>query len=237
MSKIIDFGEFLEIIKRQGITKAKTTEKFKNIPKGTILYFGIAGRYITTYNYEIGLKNEEFGYKFNYEWESSWKRAYKGLFELVESEEQKEYVFEINDIIVCDGDNEYGITTGKDFIGKVIQSFSKTEIEVEVLKCLDEKNLGDKCVVLSKFFKLKEPQKKLIENKMEIEDLKKVDPKILKLAKEEVEKGRNEKQQKQAEEVLRGLLDKKDEAEKVVKDVGIDLKEIDKQLKVFEGKK
>ena len=88
-----------------------------------------------------------------------------------------------------------------------------------------------------KFELVEDTTKTLIKNKMEIEDLKKIDPKILKLAKEEVEKERAEKQQKEAEEVLRGLLNRKDEADKIAKETSIDLKEIDKQIKVFDGKK
>ena len=85
---------------------------------------------------------------------------------------------------------------------------------------------------------LVEEKQELIENKtkMNVDDLKGVDKKILLAAKEEVAKERADKQQKDAEEILRQLYEEKDEAEAVVKANGIDLKEINKKLKVFDGK-
>jgi len=78
--KELNYNEFLEYLKKNGITKATTTQRFFDIPKGTILYFGIYTEIISTYNHCTEYLNKKFGYKYNSQWDISWKRIYTGKF-------------------------------------------------------------------------------------------------------------------------------------------------------------
>lgn len=125
-------------------------------------------------------------------------------------------------------------------VGDIVTSFEDiftNEPKKSIHILIDNDNFRKSGMWEVERFKLHKPKQKLIENKkMNAEDLNRVDKKILAAAKEEVEKERAEKQQKEAEEFLRQLYAEKDDAEAVVKASGIDLKEINKKLKVFDVK-
>jgi hypothetical protein len=78
----LNYTEFLEYIKKNGITLAKTTKSSEIIPEGTLLYFGVDTEHdrITTYNSETGNLNHRFKYRFDYCWSSRWEKYYDGLF-------------------------------------------------------------------------------------------------------------------------------------------------------------
>ena len=82
----MDYKQFAQHIKDNGITLARTTEGFRKIPKGTKLWFGWDSENINTFERATDNKNEEFNYNFDYQWSKSWKNNYKGSFKLVEEE-------------------------------------------------------------------------------------------------------------------------------------------------------
>lgn len=74
--------QLYDYIKKNGLTKAKTTKKFHNIPKGTELVFGICNGFISTYNEDTDNLNK---YDFDYGWSVCWYNKYKGEFEVIET--------------------------------------------------------------------------------------------------------------------------------------------------------
>lgn len=161
-------------------------------------------------------------------------------FELVKSIKTK---FRVGDIIVGnEGSNQYTYTCKRNnFVGEVIKVVHGNGSDIEVKSLEGDTGENQIYWVESKCFDLKEPTQKssegkLIKNKMETKEIAKIDSKILKAAKKEVELERSKKQQEEAAEYYRNLMNKKDDIEKVVKEQGLDLKEIDKQLKVFNVK-
>jgi len=102
MGKIMNYNDFLDYVKDNGITKAKTTEEFENIPKGTILFFGSEDNSsLSTYEEDTEDKNLEFNYNFDFRGNSSWKCNYTGNFELVEDENQSsDRKFKVGDKVV-----------------------------------------------------------------------------------------------------------------------------------------
>lgn len=75
--------EFLEYIKKNGVTDARTTEDWAEIPKGTLIKFGEhEGIFISSHS--IYLNGEkQYKYKFLIEWDNGWRDLYKGKFEVV----------------------------------------------------------------------------------------------------------------------------------------------------------
>jgi hypothetical protein len=64
-------------IEKYGITKVKIEKDLIiqhniQIPKGTILYFGIIGRYISTFDGCTEKKNRKFNYDFDYIFTIPW---------------------------------------------------------------------------------------------------------------------------------------------------------------------
>ena len=88
----MELEELTEYIKEYGITLAKTTEDFAEIPKGTKLWFGLYGIGISSYDDDTKDKNKEFGYNFNHQW--IWAN-YKGKF-IVEKSRNK---FKVGDMV------------------------------------------------------------------------------------------------------------------------------------------
>lgn len=84
----MNYEEFKSYIKQHGVTKTRTTCDWNDIPQGTILFFGTNkhGK-ISTYSIDIENKNKDFGYKFDYCWDTSWECNYGGTFELVDKQE------------------------------------------------------------------------------------------------------------------------------------------------------
>ena len=80
----LNYNKFLDYVKKNGITLAKTTNDFLKIPKGTKLWFGLGGEFLSSYDSFVSCKNKEFGYKFGYSWSNCWENYYTGQFELVE---------------------------------------------------------------------------------------------------------------------------------------------------------
>ena len=72
----MNYKQFKQYLKEHGMTAARTTEDWCEVPKGTVLWFAYQGGGIST-NPE---KNMEFGYDFEYRY---WWDDYKGNFELV----------------------------------------------------------------------------------------------------------------------------------------------------------
>jgi len=77
--------ELLEHIKKNGITLAKTTEDFIDIPSGRKLWFGIECNedVISSYDRNTDDKNDYFNYDFDYQWSNIWHndyKSYKGKF-------------------------------------------------------------------------------------------------------------------------------------------------------------
>ena len=118
----MDYKQFAQHIKDNGITLAKTTEDFWPIPKGTKLWFRWDGEVISTYGCDTDNKNLEFNYDFDYEWRGYWKNNYKGSFELVE-EELKGFAPNKNA-------KELGIDTSRKFVvlKENVSKFNKGEI-------------------------------------------------------------------------------------------------------------
>jgi len=82
--------EFKKHIAENGITLAKTTEEFEDIPKGTKLYFGIDNDFISSYEVDTKNRNKQFNYDFDYEWFGGWYSVYEGEFELINKKTMKE---------------------------------------------------------------------------------------------------------------------------------------------------
>ena len=118
----MNYKQFAQHIKDNGITLAKTTENLREIPKGTKLWFGLDGEVINTWNNFTDNKNKEFNYDFDYEWYNYWKNLYKGSFELVE-EELKGFAPDKNA-------KELGIDTSRKFVvlNGNVSKFNKGEI-------------------------------------------------------------------------------------------------------------
>ena len=90
--KKLNQEQFVEYIKKNGITKAKLSLSYYHTPKETILWFGLHNENISTYDEDTKYKNKEFGYKFNYQWLFY---TYKGDF-IIEDEEMKEEMKKLN---------------------------------------------------------------------------------------------------------------------------------------------
>ena len=84
----MNYNEFRDYIKEHGTTKARITKGMHNIPKGTILFFGINDDKLSTYNEHTHSKNIDFGYGFDYSWRNIWKNEYEGEFELIDEKKQ-----------------------------------------------------------------------------------------------------------------------------------------------------
>jgi hypothetical protein len=74
--------KFLEYIELNGITEAKITEKFKNIPANTNLFFGKETQGILNYisTWDICSNKLNNRYDFDYRWSIYWHDEYKGKF-------------------------------------------------------------------------------------------------------------------------------------------------------------
>jgi hypothetical protein len=83
---IITADELLEHIKKHGITKARTEKDFRDIPKGTVLYFGINDNEISTFDKDTNHQNQQFKYNFGYKWCGIWY-AYKVTFTILDDDE------------------------------------------------------------------------------------------------------------------------------------------------------
>jgi YHS domain-containing protein len=87
----LTYEQFKEYLIKNGITLAKTTEKFINIPAGNKLYFCSNGDYISTFDKNTNGLNRKFNYNFYYEWDKSWIK-YQGLFEIEEEIKEVETI-------------------------------------------------------------------------------------------------------------------------------------------------
>ncbi len=116
MGKIMNWNELKEHLKENGITKIRVTEKYEDIPKGTILFFGMEGNYPSTYDCGTDNKNKSFNYHLEYDYCSYWKINYKGEFELIEENSSRK--FKVGDRVkrICDSHN--GVHVGD--IGTII---------------------------------------------------------------------------------------------------------------------
>ena len=97
--KKLNQEQFVEYIKKNGITKAKLSLSYYHTPKETILWFGLHNESISTYNDDTENKNKEFGYDFFYERIFD---SYGGVF-IVDDEEMKK---EMKNKIVLEADTE-----------------------------------------------------------------------------------------------------------------------------------
>ena len=117
----MNYKQFAQHIKDNGITLAKTTENLREIPKGTKLWFGLDGEVINTWNNFTDNKNKEFNYDFDYEWHGYWKNLYKGSFRLEE---------ELKGFAPNKNAKELGIDTSRKFVvlNGNVSDFDKGEI-------------------------------------------------------------------------------------------------------------
>jgi hypothetical protein len=85
--------ELYDYLKKNKLDKVlvKTTKDFMWIPLGTILFVCIEGRYLSTYDKDVGELNKKFKYGFDYRWSRDWHEDYGGTFELLESENEENY--------------------------------------------------------------------------------------------------------------------------------------------------
>jgi len=98
---VLTRDEFRDYIVKNGITKAKTTKDFYDVPKGTVLYFGVDHNSVKSYDKYVNNMNKDFGYDFDYSWRWSDDSSYDGSFELVDDVESK---FPKNELIKDDMD-------------------------------------------------------------------------------------------------------------------------------------
>jgi hypothetical protein len=114
----LTYEEFKEHIKKNGITLAKTTEKFIDIPEGTKLYFDFSKEEdcISTY---AGDLNGQFNYNFDYQWDNSWIE-YEGLFEI--EEEIKEIGVPTKIVRIFKYATGENIPKGAKYLGTVTQT-------------------------------------------------------------------------------------------------------------------
>lgn len=87
--------QLIKHIKKHGITKVRVLHSYREIPAGTILYFGCTDNYVSTWTWCTGGKNNQLNYDFDYCWSSYWHIEYKGLFELVDYEEEHNFQWAI----------------------------------------------------------------------------------------------------------------------------------------------
>lgn len=90
MTKQFTANELRDYILEQRKTNPKylaycEVEEFKDIPKGTKLYFGICNDKISTYDEDTEYKNEILS-----GWSESWHFHYKGKFILIEEVKESE---------------------------------------------------------------------------------------------------------------------------------------------------
>jgi len=88
-----NYEQFKKYIKDNGVTDARTTENWKDIPKGTLIKFGLYDGLVSSYEYRLQGK-KQYEYDFDVKFEGRWRddgldEDYKGLFE-VEDEIIKE---------------------------------------------------------------------------------------------------------------------------------------------------
>lgn len=76
--------EFLEHIKKNGITKARITKGFRSVPSGTVLYFGEYDDGISTWDDDVNSTNMTLDYDFEYR--KLWK-DYKGSFVILDDDD------------------------------------------------------------------------------------------------------------------------------------------------------
>lgn len=66
------YNEFLEYVKKNGITLARTTVEWNNIPKGTKIYFGVDENMLNSLPQHVNCRNNQFNYSFDVEWKANW---------------------------------------------------------------------------------------------------------------------------------------------------------------------
>jgi predicted N-acyltransferase len=100
--------EFLEYIKKNGVTDARTTEDWKKIPEGTLIKFYLPydKKFISSIKKDLE-ENNQYEYTFDTSWAESWKESYKGKFE-VEVEKTLDNL-EIGDVLVDCDNSEFKI--------------------------------------------------------------------------------------------------------------------------------
>ena len=84
----MNYEEFNSYVKKHGITKARTTKNFCDIPQGTILFFWYGNGVLSTFDERANNLNRQFGYDFDYSWSNRWRIDYKGIFELIDEQKQ-----------------------------------------------------------------------------------------------------------------------------------------------------
>lgn len=225
MSKILNRDELGEYIKQNGITKVRTTAKYKEVPENTVLYFGTDSTGITSYDYKTNSLNRPFNYPFCYK--RNFNGNYTGKFEIIESVEGN---FKVGDVIRPVGKNNYTITTrSNNYIGEVIKVM-EDEVEVKTISC--ESVRKGTYTVLSKYFELCETRNPEKLNKtMEIDEIKKIDKSVLAEANKEVLEEIDNELKVIAKKKLRELYDKKKLAEQKSDEASSELKDLTKDLK------
>ena len=77
----MNYDELKKHIQEVGITPVRLKSPFKKIPKNTILWFGLSGGRLTTYDTDVMELNKAFNYPFKYQYDLIWHQ-YDGDFEL-----------------------------------------------------------------------------------------------------------------------------------------------------------
>jgi len=80
------YEQFKKYIEDNGVTDARTTEDWKDIPKGTLIKFGLYDGLVSSFEHHLQ-GQKQYKYAFDVGWCESWGGYCKGGFEV---EEQKE---------------------------------------------------------------------------------------------------------------------------------------------------
>lgn len=168
----LNAAELLTYVKANGITKARITEKFNDIPKDTILYFGQYNNCtVDTHDHHTESKNREFGYDFKYGWNSYWRDKYNGKFVLVDEDvpenpvEEDVHKFKAGDIVrfkSSDSKNAMYFKKGLENL-----EISKHLYDDYTCCVLYESDKSTTWIVDEDELELQSSKKKLIDNNME----------------------------------------------------------------------
>ncbi len=81
VSRELTHDELLEHIKKHGIIAAEITEKFHDIPAGTLMYFGKYANFISSLSDDVDGRNNII--KYDTSWCKEWKNDYAGKFKIL----------------------------------------------------------------------------------------------------------------------------------------------------------
>ena len=126
----LNYQQFKKYIEDNGVTDARTTEDFDDIPKGTLIKFGFDGVNISSYTMDLK-GQEQYTYSFDVILSITWRNVYEGLFEVEDDYREQEKGLQIEKSEVTDNQKELRISVK-----------TQDEWNAVVKKMLDDPKIG-----------------------------------------------------------------------------------------------